>query len=161
MWLTNTYFLLLGLLVRVALAEITYTVTAEHKGKPVQPSDIVLEPIKPGSHRLNRTATQPKPRPRGGRARRSNPTIYSANWCGAVQHSSSSNPISSVHAFFQVPTLSQRSGQSFPQYVATWVGIDGATYTSALLQAGTTSSVSSFCPPYIIQDQVFPLSWVD
>ncbi|KAK1767928.1 concanavalin A-like lectin/glucanase [Phialemonium atrogriseum] len=141
---TKVCLLLLGLAARAALAEITYTVTAIHKGKPVKPSDIVLERIEPGRHQLTTAARQPKPKSRGGNARRSNPTVYSTNWCGAVQHSPSTNPITSVHGFFQVPTLSQRAGvTSFPQYVAPWIGIDGATWSTALLQSGTTSSINS------------------
>lgn len=154
---TKVCLLLLGLAARAALADITYTVTAIHKGKPVKPSDIVLQRIEPGRHQLTTAARQPKPKSRGGNARRSNPTVYSTNWCGAVQHSPSTNPITSVHAFFQVPTLSQRAGvTSFPQYVAPWVGIDGATWSTALLQSGTTSSVCCLYPDLSLPTGGFP-----
>lgn len=128
---------------RLALSELTYNVTATKNGAPVQGSDIVLERIEPSLHRLNTTLTSPTARKdRNRKAKRTNPIYYSSNWCGAVQHSVSTNKITSVHAYFQVPTLSQRPGvTSFPQYVATWVGIDGATWGSALLQSGITSQV--------------------
>jgi hypothetical protein len=137
-------FLLLALAAQSAVAELTYTVTGTHNGKPVKPSDIVFERKAPSLYRLNTTVeSQPKPKDRGGRrAKRANPVYTSSNWCGAVQHSPSTNKITSVHAYFQVPTLSQRPGvTSFPQYVAAWVGIDGATWGSALLQSGVTSQV--------------------
>ncbi|OIW24719.1 concanavalin A-like lectin/glucanase [Coniochaeta ligniaria NRRL 30616] len=141
----HTSFITLALMARLALSELTYTVTATKNGTPVQDSDIVLERVEPSLHRLNTTLTGPaKLKDRGRRAKRTNPTYYSSNWCGAVQHSVSTNKITSVHAYFQVPTLSQRPGvTSFPQYVATWVGIDGATWGSALLQSGVTSQLSS------------------
>jgi hypothetical protein len=137
-------FVLLTVMARLAMSEFSYTVTATKDGKPVQDSDIVLERVEPSLHRLNTTLAEPtKPNTRGRmRVKRTNPVYYSSNWCGAVQHSASTNKITSVHAYFQVPTLSQRPGvTSFPQYVATWVGIDGATWTSALLQSGVTSQV--------------------
>lgn len=135
--------MLLTLIARLALCELTYTVTATKDGKPIPDSDIVFERIEPSLHRLNTTLTGPTmPKDKGRRVKRTNPIYYSSNWCGAVQHSVSTNKITSVHAYFQVPTLSQRPGvTSFPQFVATWVGIDGATWGSALLQSGVTSQV--------------------
>lgn len=138
---TKVYFLLLGLVAKAALAELTYTVTATHNGKPVKASELVLERTEPGLHRLNTTTRQNM---RGAHARQGNGYVYSTNWCGAVQNSPSSNPITSVHAFFQVPTLTPRTGvTAFPQYVAPWVGIDGATYFGALIQSGTTSEIDA------------------
>lgn len=136
---------LLALGARLALSELTYTVTATKDGKPIQDSDIVFEPVAPSLRRLTTLSSEPTKRnAMSRRVRRTNPTYYSSNWCGAVQHSASTNQITSVQAYFQVPTLSQRSGDtSFPQYVSTWVGIDGATWTTALLQSGITSEV---CP---------------
>jgi hypothetical protein len=113
-------------------------------GKPVKASDIILERIDPGRHQLNTTVSRRKPKPRPAHARRTNPAQESSNWCGASQHSPSTNPIISVKAYFQVPTLSPRPGiTGFPQYVAPWVGIDGATSWDALLQAGTNSEIDS------------------
>lgn len=139
---------LLLLAVRTTLAGLTYTITGTQDGKTINPSDIKLEQFPPTLHRLNVTAnTQPVPptreRGRNRQAKRgTNAVYYSSNWCGVVQHSPSSNAITNVHAYFQVPTLSPRPGvTSFPQYVATWVGIDGATWGSALLQSGVTSQV--------------------
>lgn len=141
--------LLLGLVAKAALAELTITASATHNGKPVPASEVVLQPVEPGNHRLNRTTTH-RPRPkmrgghRGGHAKRNNGYVYSSNWCGAVQNTPTTNPVTSVYGFFQVPTLTARTGvTSFPQYVAPWLGIDGATYYGALLQSGATSQVDS------------------
>ena len=132
--------LISDLLVRTGLAELSFHVTAVHKGSPVAASDIIVEPIEPGRHRLDRSSDEPV-------IQGTTPVMYSNNWCGAVQHSSSSNPISSVHGDFQVPTLSKRRGNDrFPQYVSPWVGIDGATYGSALLQSGVSSIVRTALP---------------
>ncbi|KAB5566137.1 concanavalin A-like lectin/glucanase domain-containing protein [Coniochaeta sp. 2T2.1] len=139
-------FMLLALLARVTLAELTYTVTATKDGKPIPASDIVFEKVEPSLHRLDTTLDGPKPKDRGSRRvkRTPNSIYYSNNWCGAVQHSPSTNAIKDVHTYFQVPTLTQRPGvTAFPQYVATWVGIDGATWQSSLLQSGITSQLSS------------------
>jgi hypothetical protein len=134
---------LLVLAGRACLAELAYTVTGTQNGETIKPADIKFERVEPSLHRLNVTAgSAPSPKARGRRVKRVNPTYYSSNWCGAVQHSPSTNKITNVHAYFQVPTLSQRTGvSSFPQYVATWVGIDGATWGSSLLQSGVTSQV--------------------
>jgi len=140
----HAYSLLLALAAGFAFAEFTYTVTATKDGKPIQRSDILFEQVEPSLYRLNTTTTElAKPRDRGRRVKRvPNSIYYSSNWCGAVQNSAPTNKITSVHAYFQVPTLSARPGvTSFPQYVATWVGIDGATSGSALLQSGITSKV--------------------
>lgn len=140
----KAYFLLLALLVGVVLAEFKYSVTASHGGKPVKPSDIVLERVSPGSHQLNRTLSRPKPKPRGGHEKRSNGIMFSSNWCGAIQNSPATNPITTVKGYFQVPTVTQRTGlTSFPQMVAPWVGIDGATYPNAILQSGIACELDS------------------
>ena len=140
----QAYFLLFALVAGFAFAELTYTVTATKDGVTLPESHISFEQFEPSLYRLNTTSADPaKPRDRGRRVKRvPNSIYYSSNWCGAVQHSAQTNKITSVHAYFQVPTLSPRPGvTSFPQYTATWVGIDGATSGSALLQSGITSTV--------------------
>jgi len=139
-------FFLLSLAARSALAQFNFTVVGTENGNPIDASDIVFEKKEPSLYRLNTTVdgeSTPIDRyPR--RVKRANPVLYSSNWCGAVQHSTSTNKITNVHAYFQVPTLSARTGvTSYPQYVATWVGIDGATWSSALLQCGVTSQVGA------------------
>lgn len=148
-------FFLFALATKSALAELTYTVTGTHRAKPIRASDIVFESKEPSLYRLNATIErQPNPKHRGNRrVKRTSPVIYSGNWCGAVQHSDSTNKITSVHAYFQVPTLSQRPGiATYPQYVATWVGIDGVTWGTALLQSGITAQVS-ILGYYLLQDR--------
>jgi hypothetical protein len=137
--------LVLALAATAALAEITYTVKATRNGKPIPASEIVIERKPPSLHRLERAADErPKPPNRGNKVKRTNAVSYSSNWCGAVQGSPSTNKITSVYGWYQVPTLSARPGvSSFPQYVATWAGIDGATWGSALLQSGTASEVGN------------------
>ncbi|KAJ9165820.1 Concanavalin A-like lectin/glucanase [Coniochaeta hoffmannii] len=121
----HAYSLLLALAAGFAFAEFTYTVTATKDGKPIQRSDILFEQVEPSLYRLNTTTTElAKPRDRGRRVKRvPNSIYYSSNWCGAVQNSAPTNKITS--------------------YVATWVGIDGATSGSALLQSGITSKITS------------------
>lgn len=137
---------LLALALEACLAELTYTVTGTQNGTVVNPSDILLVPIEPSLDRLSGESNPPELpafRPRGSSSRNiaKRAVQYSSNWCGAVQHSPTANKITSVHALFQVPTLSPRPSTSFPQYLATWVGIDGVTWGSALLQSGVTSQV--------------------
>jgi hypothetical protein len=136
--------ILLAIVVRLALADLTYTVTATKNGKTIQDAEITLDRIEPSLHNLNTTsAGQRRARDRDDMLKRvPNSIYYSSNWCGAVQHSVSTNKITSVHGYFQVPTLSARPGvTTFPQYVASWIGIDGSSWGSALLQSGITSQV--------------------
>jgi hypothetical protein len=145
------------------LGRVRYSIKGTHHGRPMGDSQLVLRPISPHLHRLNmtghdrsrpswsnRNSTDSPDRRRKTRYtgaevdKRSNLVSYSNNWCGACHHTPSSNPIKSIHAYFQVPQLRPRTGGEFPQYLAPWVGIDGATYGSALLQAGTTSMVSGW-----------------
>ncbi|AEO64466.1 uncharacterized protein THITE_2142353 [Thermothielavioides terrestris NRRL 8126] len=121
--------------VRQALADLTFTVTATRNGVAIPQSEIKIEPFEFGRG----SVSQGTPARRARRkSRRSNPIATSANWCGSVNSAPSGNQIKTIHASFQHPSCSQRSGMSlYPQAEANWVGIDGDTYKSALLQAGT------------------------
>ncbi|KAK3942630.1 concanavalin A-like lectin/glucanase domain-containing protein [Diplogelasinospora grovesii] len=133
-------------LTQAVLAEFSYTIEATHNGVPIPQDQIKLEAHEPTTDILNRTwaPSPPSSKPPSRTGKRSNPVSISANWCGAVKHTNSSNQIKIVHGYFQHPTCSLRSGvTSYPQYAAPWVGIDGDTWTSAILQSGTVCTVSS------------------
>lgn len=137
--------LLVSFLISPALSELTYTVEATDNGVPIPQSEIHLEPFEPGTfgHAFNKNITLPT-RSKGSKlARRTNPVANSANWCGSVRLASSSNPIKLIHGTFQHPTCTRRTGQTYPQAVAAWVGIDGDSYTSALLQSGTVCKINA------------------
>ncbi|SPQ26684.1 248a7ba7-3a8b-47c4-a326-e4e733eb4534 [Thermothielavioides terrestris] len=127
--------------VRQALAELTFTVKATRNGVAIPQSEIKIEPFEFGRG----SVSQSTPARRAGRkSRRSNPIATSANWCGSVNSAPSGNQIKTIHASFQHPSCSQRSGMSlYPQAEANWVGIDGDTYKSALLQAGTLCTIDN------------------
>lgn len=70
---------------------------------------------------------------------------YSENWSGAVLTSPpSGQTFNGVSASFVVPTPKVPSGQSSSgTYAASaWVGIDGDTYTNAILQTGIDFTIS-------------------
>ncbi|KAH8899859.1 concanavalin A-like lectin/glucanase [Thozetella sp. PMI_491] len=139
---------LLAAAAQQALAELTYTVTATHKGKPIDSSSIKLEPIDLRINPANLTANPGRvkpPVPKGStrKSRRAIGTSTSSNWCGAAVQPSGTARISAVHGWFQCPTLSARSGvTSYPQWVGEWVGIDGLT-NGVILQAGAGHQISS------------------
>jgi hypothetical protein len=133
-------------------------VTATHNGQAVDPADIVLEAYEPSVHRLNRTTSggiQPPPLPSRFKDRArlrdtsDNPDmkkrsiIYSTDWCGAHSATTTTNKITNVQGYFQVPSPTLRAGTAQPQYVGAWVGLDGYTWSSALLQAGTASAIAT------------------
>ncbi|KAH7629393.1 concanavalin A-like lectin/glucanase domain-containing protein [Sordaria sp. MPI-SDFR-AT-0083] len=139
--------LLLALVSTPVLGKFAYTVTGISYGKPIPPSSIVFEPKALSLHRLNRTSSvQEKTNltistKKLARQQKNNPVLYSANWCGAVQHpgGDSTNKITNVHAHFQIPTVSPRYPGDGAWFLATWVGIDRAKWPEALLQAGILS----------------------
>jgi hypothetical protein len=132
-----------ALVAHKALAELTFTVEATRNGVPIPQSEIRLVPFEFGRSRMGH-ATPPEVH---RKTRRSNPTANSANWCGSVNTTPSTNQIKVIHGTFQHPTCSLRSGMTtFPQAAANWVGIDGDSYTAALLQAGTVCKVCPNCP---------------
>lgn len=67
---------------------------------------------------------------------------YSSNWSGAVLTSPpSGTTFTSVSAQFTVPTPQPVNGQAGSS--SAWVGIDGDTYSAAILQTGIDFSVDS------------------
>ncbi|KAJ4303896.1 hypothetical protein N0V88_001496 [Collariella sp. IMI 366227] len=141
---SNTILLLFALVAHTAVAELTFTVEATQKGAPIPKSEIKLEPLESDSDHMHLGRPAPPPSQTNGVVRRSNPTANSANWCGAVNTTPSSNPIKTIHGVFQHPTCSQRAGiTTYPQAAANWVGIDGDSWTSALLQAGTVCKIDN------------------
>lgn len=126
-----------------ALADLNFTVTATRNGVPIPKSEIRLEPFEFGRSRMGHTVPPKVHR----KTRRANPTANSANWCGSVStvpSSPSSSQIKVIHGLFQHPSCTKRAGvTTYPQAAANWVGIDGDSWTSALLQAGTVCKVCS------------------
>jgi hypothetical protein len=70
--------------------------------------------------------------------------IYSSNWAGAVQTSPPSGTFDTADGQWALPTVSQPPSASGPGtwYSAEWVGIDGYSCSTAILQAGTISYVT-------------------
>ncbi|EJT68150.1 hypothetical protein GGTG_14271, partial [Gaeumannomyces tritici R3-111a-1] len=138
------------LLARGALAIDVKVVAAFRNGNtPVDPSKITLlrKELTPSQlERLNGTEAGGGGGGGGGKSsssRRSNPIGYSGNWCGASQHTPTTNRFKSVSGVFNVPNLSLRPSTGTPQFVASWVGMDGANCATALVQAGATTEISS------------------
>ena len=128
-----------ALVAHQALAELSFTVTATRKGVPVPKSEIKLEPFEFGRSRIGHATQVGSP---NRRTRRSNTQANSANWCGSVNTTPSTNQIKVIHAAFQHPACTKRTGvNTYPQAAANWIGIDGDSYTSALLQSGTVCKV--------------------
>ncbi|KAK3294926.1 concanavalin A-like lectin/glucanase domain-containing protein [Chaetomium fimeti] len=129
-----------ALLANQARAELTFTIEGTRNGVPIPQSDIKLEPFEFGRTRMGHSNP-----PKGHRKlRRANPTADSANWCGSVNTTPSTNQIQTIHGTFQHPTCSQRAGvTTYPQAAANWVGIDGDSWTSALLQSGTVCKIDN------------------
>ncbi len=131
-----------ALLAHNALAELTFTVKATRKGVPIPKSEIKLVPFEFGRSRMGHNEAAPVAAHR--KTRRTNPTANSANWCGSVNNAPTGKSIKLIHGTFQHPTCTQRSGvTTYPQAAANWVGIDGDTWTSALLQSGTVCKVDN------------------
>ncbi|KAK3349506.1 concanavalin A-like lectin/glucanase domain-containing protein [Lasiosphaeria hispida] len=144
MKLLSTAFLVSALVAQQALAELTFTVKATRNGKPVPASEIKLEPFQPSRNARTASNSRVPPPPANGKERRTNPSSYSSNWCGSVNHATALNPIKKIHAYFQHPTCTKRTGvATYPQAAAFWAGIDGDTYTSALLQSGTVCKIDN------------------
>ncbi|KAH6617693.1 concanavalin A-like lectin/glucanase domain-containing protein [Chaetomium sp. MPI-SDFR-AT-0129] len=130
---------------------LTFTIEATQHGKPIPPSQIKLEPFEFGRSHIGHHGPVPAPPsspeavdPTPRMAKRANPTATSNNWCGSVNTLSKTNPVKTIHGEFQHPTCSLRGGSTtFPQAAANWVGIDGDSWTSALLQAGTVCKIDN------------------
>jgi hypothetical protein len=130
-----------------AAAELTFTATAVHGGEEVDISAAAFVKMPPRSRPhlrwagANSTGAPGKSHPRG------NSISLSPTWCGLSQHYvDSSDPITNVYGAFTAPNLHDRTG-TYPQSVAAWVGIDGASCQQALLQAGITTIVCT-CRPF-------------
>lgn len=132
----------------VAAAELTFSATAVQAGKKIDISGLEFVPIPPrsrshfrwsgtnstgdhdGGHKSHRSSEKEK----------RTAISLSSDWCGISQHAQSGDTIKSVYGSFPAPSLSDRTG-TYPQYGAAWVGIDGASCSQALLQAGVTTIV--------------------
>ncbi|EED19115.1 aspergillopepsin-2 precursor, putative [Talaromyces stipitatus ATCC 10500] len=69
---------------------------------------------------------------------------YSSNWSGGVLTAPpSGTKFTSVTAQFTVPKPSLPSGATQDSYASAWVGIDGDTYTTAILQTGVDFGIST------------------
>lgn len=69
---------------------------------------------------------------------------YSSNWSGGVlTEPPSGTTFTSVTAQFTVPEPSLPSGTTQDSYASAWVGIDGDTYTTAILQTGLDFGIST------------------
>ncbi|KAK1754262.1 concanavalin A-like lectin/glucanase domain-containing protein [Echria macrotheca] len=135
-------FLLLVSAAHLVEGQFKFSVTATYKGKPIPPGQIKLTPIKTEEARSTQRIS-PASKDAAIR-RRANPTANSANWCGSVNHATSTNQIKLIHAYYQHPSCTKRSGVTqYPQAVAAWAGIDGDSWTTALLQSGTTCKIDN------------------
>ncbi|KAK4201526.1 concanavalin A-like lectin/glucanase domain-containing protein [Triangularia verruculosa] len=134
--------LLLGsvLLLSSFATALQYEVSGTRKGVPIPKEQIKFAPYQFGRSKNNNPRAEV---PKSMRIKRGNPTSSSANWCGAVNHTPTSNKIKSIHAFWQVPGCTKRTGHTYPQGAAVWTGIDGNTWTSALLQSGTVCKIDN------------------
>ncbi len=127
-----------SLLVSSVVAEFTYTATVLQDGQEVDASEALeFLSVSPRTRLPNSNAAPPPP---GGPSKREN---LNAEWCGASQRAPLGDSISSVFAYFSVPDLTLRAGQGTPQYASSWVGIDGLTCTSVLLQAGVSTQITA------------------
>lgn len=132
---------------RMAAAELSFTASAVHQGRKVDTSGLEFVPIPPRSkghfRHGNGTYSGRNSTSGGGGHHRRSSVSSSSDWCGVSQHSTAQNPITSVYGVFSAPSLSFRPNLPYPQSGAAWVGIDGASCQTALLQAGITTVV---CP---------------
>jgi hypothetical protein len=131
------------------LADFTFNVTAVSKGNKIDWKAAGLEiltiPQQSRFHRHGDNSTAGTQHPHGKRAG------VSGNWCGISQKvQSNRDTLSSVYGHFQVPNLSFRPGFPYPQWASAWIGMDGGTCSSALLQSGVTVVVRS---PNIMGDE--------
>ncbi|EKM56249.1 uncharacterized protein PHACADRAFT_140865 [Phanerochaete carnosa HHB-10118-sp] len=99
---------------------------------------------------------------RAGSLRSSHPKItnethpeYSPNWAGAILNADAGT-YKSVTATFTVPTPQEPSGSSGTHSAAAWVGIDGDTCQSAILQTGVDFTVDGTQVSYQAWYEWFP-----
>ncbi|EJF61933.1 acid proteinase [Dichomitus squalens] len=80
---------------------------------------------------------------------------FSSNWSGAVLVAGS-NTFKSVTGTFTVPTPKEPSGSSGTHSASAWVGIDGDTCGSAILQTGVDFTVSGSSTSFDAWFEWFP-----
>jgi hypothetical protein len=146
MWSLVRQALVGSLAVWSVAAELTFVAEAvvEHDGTIVDvTSELDFVKVPPRQRWQHRSPRRPNAPPgRGGNTKRD--TIsYSGNWCGASQHSTAQDQIVSSFSHFTAPNLKLRPRIPQTQYAAAWVGIDGASCTQALFQAGVTTVVNA------------------
>lgn len=129
-----------------AVADLTFSATAVSRGKKVdwKASGLDFVPIPQRSrfhhHRGDNDTTTPDEGGHHNHKRLS--ASLSSNWCGISQKApKSGDPITNVYGVFSAPDLTARPGYSYPQFGSAWIGIDGGSCQTALLQAGITTVV--------------------
>ncbi|KAL2265963.1 hypothetical protein VTJ83DRAFT_5315 [Remersonia thermophila] len=129
--------------------QLTFSVRGTHKGKPIPKDEIKIKPYtfsrsRPGGGLQVWPDDEEVKTSRHKKVKRANPTANSANWCGSVQTTPSTHQVEVVHAYYQQPSCTLRSGvTTYPQAVAPWVGIDGDSSTASLLQSGTVCYINN------------------
>lgn len=135
--------LLASVLSGSALADLTFDIMAVSQGKEIdwKAAGLEIVPIPQRSrfhhHEGNSTAA-------AGQHPHQKRASTSGNWCGISQKvQSNRDTLSSVYGYFQAPNLSFRPGYPYPQWASAWIGMDGGTCNSALLQSGVTVVLNS------------------
>jgi hypothetical protein len=145
--------LLASVLSGSAVADLTFSATAVSRGKKIdwKASGLDFVPI-PQKSRLHHHRGD-NDTDEGGHHNQKR-TSLSSNWCGISQKApKTGDPITSVSGAFTAPNLTVRPGYSYPQFGSAWIGIDGASCSTALLQAGITTIVCPEVSIWIISDQ--------
>lgn len=84
---------------------------------------------------------------------------YSKNWAGVVREKPpASATYTAVSATFTVPEPSVAVGSGDMQAVSAWVGIDGDTYTKAILQTGIDAYIQNGKKTFDAWYEWYPLS---
>ncbi|KAJ5797231.1 uncharacterized protein N7518_005771 [Penicillium psychrosexuale] len=84
---------------------------------------------------------------------------YSKNWAGVVREKPpASATYTAVSATFTVPEPTATDGSGDMQAVSAWVGIDGDTYTKAILQTGIDAYIQNGKKTFDAWYEWYPLS---
>ncbi|KAK4225126.1 concanavalin A-like lectin/glucanase domain-containing protein [Podospora fimiseda] len=126
-----------ALLFQDAVAQLTIRASGTRNGVPIPESELKFHRYDFGRSRNGKDDALLLPSPKHRMTKRANTQYSSANWCGSVASTTTSNKIKYIEANWVHPTCTKRTGQSYPQAVAVWSGIDGDTVTSSIIQAGT------------------------
>lgn len=95
------------------------------------------------SHQSNPLVKVPTPTVEGDLLSNASNVQYSSNWAGAVLTAPpAGQTFNAVSGTFTVPTPSAPSSGSGTWSASAWVGIDGDTYSSAILQSGVDFTVT-------------------